>query len=328
VSDIFISYANEDRERARVLAEALAELGWSVFWDRTIPAGLTWREFIGEELAAARSVLVAWSEASIKSQWVLEEAEQAKKRRILIPVFIQPVEAPFGFGSLQAADLSSWNGSVDAPAFQRLAGDMGRILGALPKRVDQAEQRQPEEVGRQPEASAISVAEGPAWRAGREVEPISAGNEEVAVESVAADKQARVEVEGEGEPVMTYLREKLLPGVIGSLAVVVLLGLVNAIFPGSLLGLMGGSVLDSGTVVFPFNDPTPCGTVGNPCEIEFSRRFEKPPHCVVTAWNADATGWTENPVIQNIAADNMKIWRGEENVKGTAILVSWMCVEN
>jgi hypothetical protein len=39
LSDIFISYTEEDREKARVLAEALAAQGWDIWWDRSIPAG-------------------------------------------------------------------------------------------------------------------------------------------------------------------------------------------------------------------------------------------------------------------------------------------------
>lgn len=46
MSDIFISYANEDRARAQILAAALEAQGWSTFWDRTIPTGKTWREII------------------------------------------------------------------------------------------------------------------------------------------------------------------------------------------------------------------------------------------------------------------------------------------
>jgi hypothetical protein len=36
VSDIFISYASEDRSRVRPLADALSGHGWSVWWDRQI----------------------------------------------------------------------------------------------------------------------------------------------------------------------------------------------------------------------------------------------------------------------------------------------------
>ena len=70
MSDIFISYAKEDRERARELAEALDGLGWSVFWDREIPIGSSWAEQIGSELEGTRCVLACWSAAAGGSRWV------------------------------------------------------------------------------------------------------------------------------------------------------------------------------------------------------------------------------------------------------------------
>lgn len=39
MSDIFISYAREDRAKVKPLAEALARRGWKVWWDPTIPTG-------------------------------------------------------------------------------------------------------------------------------------------------------------------------------------------------------------------------------------------------------------------------------------------------
>ena len=52
MADIFLSYASEDIDKAQRLAQALTAHG-SVFWDRTIPAGKTWREFISFELERA-----------------------------------------------------------------------------------------------------------------------------------------------------------------------------------------------------------------------------------------------------------------------------------
>jgi hypothetical protein len=98
LSDIFISYAREDRGRAKQLAEALKAQGWSVFWDRTIPPGKTWREVIAKALHEARCVVVAWSEASIASGWVHEEAEEGHERKILVPIFFEEVKPPMGFG--------------------------------------------------------------------------------------------------------------------------------------------------------------------------------------------------------------------------------------
>jgi TIR domain len=42
MSDIFISYASEDRERLLPLVNPLEKTGRSVCWDRSIPAGKTW----------------------------------------------------------------------------------------------------------------------------------------------------------------------------------------------------------------------------------------------------------------------------------------------
>ena len=103
MSDIFISYASEDRPRAETFAGALEQRGWSTFWDRTIPTGKTWREVIDEELNEARCIVVLWTATSVKSDWVIEEAEDGVKRRILMQVRLEDVEIPRGFRLKQAA---------------------------------------------------------------------------------------------------------------------------------------------------------------------------------------------------------------------------------
>ena len=110
MADIFISYANEDRATARDLAAALENSGWSVFWDRTIPAGQTWHSVISVAIEEARCILVLWSAASIGSAWVVEEADDGRGRGILIPVLIEAVRPPMGFRQIQAANLTVWDG--------------------------------------------------------------------------------------------------------------------------------------------------------------------------------------------------------------------------
>jgi len=65
-------------------------------------------------------VLVVWSQDSIKSKWIQAEADEADKRDILVPPFIDVVEPPFGFSHIQAADLSDWKNNSSHPAFQEL----------------------------------------------------------------------------------------------------------------------------------------------------------------------------------------------------------------
>jgi formylglycine-generating enzyme required for sulfatase activity len=129
MNDIFISYANEDLDRIRSLAAALEAKGWSVFYDRTIPNGKTWRDVIGKGLRDSRCVVVAWSTTSIESTWVQEEADEGRERGILHPVLIDHVKAPLGFRAIQAANLVGWNVRNPSPEFDRFLKDLEGRLG-------------------------------------------------------------------------------------------------------------------------------------------------------------------------------------------------------
>jgi len=144
MSDIFISYAREDIDKARQLAKALEAQGWSVFWDRTIPPGQSWRSYIGKFLKETGCVIVTWSAASIDSDWVCEEADHAKRRRVLIPVLIEPVAPPLGFSAIHAADLVGWNGDATADAFAVLRNAVSALLGTPPVVVEKEKHQQAE----------------------------------------------------------------------------------------------------------------------------------------------------------------------------------------
>jgi hypothetical protein len=133
MADIFISYAHEDRERAKALAQALAEQGWSVWWDRHIPGGQRFHEVIERELAAARCVIALWSTAALDSPWVREEAQDGLDRQILVPAKIETVRLPIGFRTVQTADLSNWKGNPAHPGFVQLIEDTTTVLGECPK---------------------------------------------------------------------------------------------------------------------------------------------------------------------------------------------------
>jgi hypothetical protein len=130
VSDIFISYASEDREQAGVLAEALQNLGWSVWWDRSIPTGKTFVEVIKAELESAKCAVVLWSQHSASSQWVQREARLAADQRKLFPVLIEDMTPPWEFSELQACNLATWTGEVEDPGFQRLVTDLRGALAS------------------------------------------------------------------------------------------------------------------------------------------------------------------------------------------------------
>jgi hypothetical protein len=130
--DIFLSYAREDETRIQPLVLALEDQGWSVFWDRRIPSGQTWRSYISKALTDARCVIVAWSRYSITSGWVSEESDEGKARNILVPVLLDAVEPPIGFRSIQAADLTDWQSEHPSPRFEHLLNDIGTLLNTTP----------------------------------------------------------------------------------------------------------------------------------------------------------------------------------------------------
>jgi Sel1 repeat len=75
-------------------------------------------------------VVVAWSEHSIQSDWVIEEADEGKGRRVLVPVFLDAVSPPRGFRSIQAANLTNWSPERPSPAFDSFLTDLVAMLGA------------------------------------------------------------------------------------------------------------------------------------------------------------------------------------------------------
>jgi hypothetical protein len=92
MTDIFLSYSSKDRDRVRFVRDALAERGFDVFWDQTLPTGMDWDTWIREHLTKAKCALIVWSKNSVASDNVRHEATIAKRQGKLLPVLIDEVE--------------------------------------------------------------------------------------------------------------------------------------------------------------------------------------------------------------------------------------------
>lgn len=103
---IFISYAREDRERVGAIIRTLElDLAIQVWSDSQIQIGTSFTSAIEEALADARVVIVFWTRDSVKSQYVRDEARIGLDAGKLLPVRLEDVRPPVGFGEVQSLDL-------------------------------------------------------------------------------------------------------------------------------------------------------------------------------------------------------------------------------
>ena len=129
---IFLSYAHADKTRAQRLAAALEEAGYTVWWDALIEGGSRFASSIDEALDAADAVIVLWSKNSIESDWVRDEATQARDRNRLVPVSLDNCRPPMGFRQYQMIDMTRWHGRSDSPQFEAIRRAIAIAAGHTP----------------------------------------------------------------------------------------------------------------------------------------------------------------------------------------------------
>lgn len=131
MSDVFVSYKAEDRRRVKPLVDALEADGFSVWWDEQIGGGAAWRHEIETQLNAARCVIVIWSKRSVgpEGTFVHDEAARAQHRQVYVPVTIDKVHLPLGFGETQALPLTGWHGNRSDGRYQSVLGAVRRVIG-------------------------------------------------------------------------------------------------------------------------------------------------------------------------------------------------------
>lgn len=120
MADLFFSYKSEDRPRVKPLVDALTTDGLTVWWDVQIEAGAEWRQAIQTELDSAKCVVVIWTKRSVgpDGRFVRDEATRAQRRGVYLPVLVENVEPPLGFGETQALSLFGWKGDRADPRYQ------------------------------------------------------------------------------------------------------------------------------------------------------------------------------------------------------------------
>lgn len=126
---LFISYSHQDRHLAEKLAHALTARDHEVWWDRNLGSGDAFRHTIEQQLKECEASIVIWSENSVQSRWVLDEADKAVGGEKLLPVSFDPnIIAPMGFGQFHVMDFSAWGGAERSPELEELDTKITEIL--------------------------------------------------------------------------------------------------------------------------------------------------------------------------------------------------------
>jgi len=146
MADVFLSYKTEDRARVRPLVQALVAEGLTVWWDQHIEGGAAWREQIQSELDAAACVLVVWSTLSVGplGRFVQDEASRADRRGVYLPIAIDDVHPPLGFGQHQVIDLVGWRSARRDPRFVSLLGAIRAVMVREPAAIAPARRPSPD----------------------------------------------------------------------------------------------------------------------------------------------------------------------------------------
>ena len=127
---LFLSYSHVDDARARRIASALEEAGYTVWWDALIEGGAAFAKSIGSALESADAVVVMWSASSVESDWVRDEAAQGRDRQCLIPISLDGTRPPLGFRQYQVIKFRSWRGRRDSPQFVALERAISSCSGS------------------------------------------------------------------------------------------------------------------------------------------------------------------------------------------------------
>jgi adenylate cyclase len=132
VSRVFLSYAREDIDAARELAEQIAHAGHDVWWDRHLHGGSRFVAEIDKALKDAEAVVVLWTAASVESAWVQDEAAEGRDKGRLVPASLGSAKPPLGFRQFHTVVIGEMNGRERADGIDELLDAIGRTCGSDP----------------------------------------------------------------------------------------------------------------------------------------------------------------------------------------------------
>jgi len=137
---VFVSYAKSERDLTRAVVALLEAAGHTVWWDTELVSGETYRDALDRELDAADAVVVIWTPSSVRSSWVIAEADHGLRLGKLVPLRTDGLEAwqipkPFGtFHTELASDRDALIVAVNRCLKSRPEHSSSKPSAAQPRR--------------------------------------------------------------------------------------------------------------------------------------------------------------------------------------------------
>jgi TIR domain len=135
MTDVLVASLREEGARVTPIVEGLRAAGLSVWWEGDLAAGEHRQQKITNELAAAKCVVVVWTAASVSpaGELVQDVAVRAKERGLLVPVRLDRVTEPLGFGQIRSLDLARWNGKPRHRRFKQVVAAVRAVAAGQPQ---------------------------------------------------------------------------------------------------------------------------------------------------------------------------------------------------
>jgi len=144
MAHVFISYSSTDRDIAQALATELETNNLSVWWDFRLVGGQTFRKAIDQELNAAWAVVVIWSESSVESRFVIDEADVGLEAGKLVTTKVEPLaisKVPLGFRSLHTIPMRDFE-RVREAVLHTVERERGKRISEIKVWLDEARTRE------------------------------------------------------------------------------------------------------------------------------------------------------------------------------------------
>lgn len=89
MADVFLLHANADREKVKLVHDALQTHGIDSYWPTPVRDGGSPQRSLDDEASMARCVMVFWSQSSLASDWVRMQSQKAFAAKKAVSVLLE-----------------------------------------------------------------------------------------------------------------------------------------------------------------------------------------------------------------------------------------------